>query len=128
MNRDNTVRQAGGFIIQLMPFAEESVIARLEENLSKVSSVTSILDEGHTPEEMLDILLGDLGVEITDIIPTRFHCNCTKKRVEKAIISIGKKDLQSMVDEDKDIDVNCHFCNTSYHFTVDELKDILKVK
>ena len=126
MNKDNTVKQAGGFIIQLMPFASEEVIAQLEENLAKVKSVTSLLDEGKTPEQILEFILGDMDLEILDTIPTQFYCNCSKERVEKAIISIGKKDIQEMIDDDKDIEVNCHFCNTNYCYTVDDLKDMIK--
>ncbi len=124
MERDNTVKQAGGFIIQLMPFAEASVIDKLEQNLAKVSSVTSLLDAGNTPEQMLEILLEGLELEITDTMPTTFHCNCDKQRVEKALISIGKTELQSMIDEGEEIEVNCHFCNSHYKFSVDELKDL----
>lgn len=126
MNKNNTVKQAGGFIIQLMPFAEEKVIAALEQNLSKVDSVTSLLDAGKTPEEILELLLEGLDMQITDKVPTQYHCNCDKKRVEKALISIGKKELQEMIDDGKEIEVNCHFCNTNYTFSVDELKDMLK--
>lgn len=125
MDRNNTVRQAGGFIIQLMPFAQEEVISRLEANLLKVSSVTALLEEGNSPEQILELLLGDMGLEILDTIPTQFYCNCDKKRVEKAIVSIGRKDIQEMIEEGKDIEVNCHFCNTSYTFGIDELKDII---
>lgn len=126
MNKNNTVKQAGGFIIQLMPFAEEKVIAALEQNLFKVDSVTSLLDAGKTPEEILELLLEGLDMQITDKVPTQYHCNCDKKRVEKALISIGKKELQEMIDDGKEIEVNCHFCNTNYTFSVDELKDMLK--
>lgn len=77
-------------------------------------------------EQILEILLGNLGLEITDTMPTRFYCNCSKERVEKAVISVGKKEIQDMIDEGKDIEVKCHFCNTAYKYTVDELKDILK--
>lgn len=126
MEKNNTVRQAGGFIIQLMPFAEESVITQLEQNLADVSSVTALLDAGNSPEQMLERLLGNLGLEIVDTIPTRFFCNCDKKRVEKAIISIGKKEIQEMIAQGEDSEVNCHFCNTNYHFTVDELKQLLR--
>lgn len=126
MEKDNTVRQAGGFIIQLMPFADEAVIAKLEEKLAAFSSVTTVLNEGKTPEEMLALLLGDLELEITDIMPVQFFCNCDKNRVEKALISIGKKDMEEMIADGKDIEVNCHFCNTAYCFTPDELKKMLK--
>lgn len=126
MERDNTVKQAGGFIIQLMPFAEEEVIAKLEKKLAQVTSVTKLLDDGMTPEQILELLLGDMGLEITDSMPTRFFCNCDKARVEKAIVSIGKKDIQEMIDDGKPIEVKCHFCNAAYTFSVEELKDILK--
>jgi molecular chaperone Hsp33 len=125
MNKDNTVRRAGGFIIQLMPFAEESVISRLEKKVSEITSITSLLDQEMTPEMILDHILGDFGLELMDKLPTSFECNCSKKKVEKAIISIGKKEINEMIEEDKPIEVNCHFCNTMYHFTVEELKELL---
>lgn len=125
MNRDNTVKVAGGFIIQLLPFAEEEVIEKLEEKISKVTSITSMLDNAMTPEMILEELLGDLGLEITDKIPTKFECNCSKDRVEKAIISIGKNDIQEMIDDNEPIEVNCHFCNKHYMFSVDDLKKII---
>lgn len=126
MEKDNTVKQAGGFIIQLMPFAEDEVIEKLEENLKKMPSVTSILDEGKTPEELLAVVLDGIELEITDTIPTEFYCNCDKKRIEKAIISIGEKDIKEMIEEGKEIEVKCHFCNSAYHFSVEELKELLK--
>lgn len=126
MNKDNTVRCAGGFIIQLMPFATEETISQLEENLKDVTSVTDLLDKGYTPEQMLEKLIGHLDLEITDTIPTQFYCNCSKERVEQAVASIGKKDIQEMIDEGKDIEVKCHFCNTAYNYTVEDLKNILK--
>ena len=101
MEKNNTVKQAGGFIIQLMPFASDSVITKLEENLRGVDSVTKMFEEGNTPEQILEILLDGFDIEITDKSPVEFYCNCTKDRVEKALISIGKKDLQELIDEGK---------------------------
>lgn len=126
MEKDNTVKQAGGFIIQLMPFTEEAVIERLEENLKNVTSVTELLEKGHTPESLLETLLAGFDLEINEKVPTQFHCNCTKERVEKALISIGRKEIQELIDEGKEIEMNCHFCNKNYIFTVEELKNILK--
>lgn len=126
MNKDNTVRQAGGFIIQLMPGASDDCIDRLEARLGEMSSITALLDAGKTPEEILEDLLGDMGLEILDRLPARFHCDCHKSRVARAITSIGKKELQSMIDEGKPIEVSCHFCNKIYTFTVDELKEMLE--
>lgn len=126
MNKDNTVRQAGGFIVQLMPFAEESTIAKLEENVQKIQSVTSLLEEGHTPESLLEKVLEGFDVQINESIPTEFYCNCSKERVEKALISIGRKDLNEMIQEGKPVELNCHFCNSNYEFSVEELKEILR--
>lgn len=127
MEKDNTVKQAGGFIVQLMPFAEDSVIDRLEENIKNISSVTTMLDQGDTPEKMLKRILDGFDIEVTDTMPTQFYCNCDKARVEKALISIGKKELQDMIDDNKEIEVNCHFCNTNYAFSVEELKRLKQV-
>ena len=126
MEKDNTVKQAGGFIIQLMPFTDDEVINKLEENLKKVTSVTSLLEEGHTPESLLKLILDGFDVEIMETVPTQFYCNCSKERVEKALISVGKKEIKEMIDDGKEIELNCHFCNKNYIFTVDELKSILK--
>lgn len=124
MNKDNTVRCAGGFIIQLMPFAEERIVEKLEQNLAKVNSVTSMLDEGNTPEEMLKILLEGLEIEILDNVPAQFYCGCHKERVEKAIISIGRKEIEELINEREPIEVNCHFCNKHYIFSVEELQKL----
>lgn len=126
MNKDNTVAQAGGFIIQLMPFAEEEVIAKLEENLKDVTSVTTLLAQGNTPEDLVNILCKDLEPVINDRLDTSFYCNCDRARVEKALISIGKKEIQEMIDEGKEIEMKCHFCNTAYTFSVDEMKKLAK--
>ena len=126
MNRENTVRQAGGFILQMMPGASEDVIAGLERRLAQIHSVTKLLDEGRTPESNLEYVLGEYGLEILDRTDMRFYCNCSKERIEKALISVGKKELQAMIDDGKTIEVNCHFCSKHYPVTVDELKDLLK--
>ena len=114
MEKDNTVKQAGGFIIQLMPFA-----------LKSMDSVTNILNAGNTPEQLLEILLGDLGLEITDTIPATYYCDCSRERVERAIISIGKKDIQEMIDDGKPVEVRCQFCNNKYEFETEDLKHML---
>lgn len=126
MNKDNTVRQAGGFIIQLLPGASDEIIDKLEKKLGDMDSITSLLDAGRTPEMILDSIIGEFGLEILDTMPTAFYCNCDKARVEKALISIGRKELQEMIDEGKTIEVNCHFCNQNYAFTVEELNDLLR--
>jgi len=126
MEKDNTVKRAGGFIIQLMPFASDEVITKLEHNLMNITSVTALLDQGMTPEQMLEKVLDGFDVEILDRQPCSFYCNCDKDRVEKALISIGKKEIKEMIEEEKEIEVNCHFCNKNYTFSVDDLKAILE--
>lgn len=126
MNKDNTVKQAGGFIIQLMPFVEEAVVDQLEAKLANVKSVTAMLDNGYTPEMILEELLGEFGLEITDTLSTQFYCNCDKARIEKALIGVGRRSLNEMVQDGKTIEVNCHFCNSKYEFTVEELKDLIR--
>ena len=126
MNKDNTVRQAGGFIIQLLPGASDEIIDKLEKKLGEMEPVTSLLDSAMTPEMILDSIIGEFGLEILEEMPARFYCNCGKERVEKALISIGKKEIQDMIDDGKTIEVNCHFCNKNYAFTVDELKGLLE--
>lgn len=126
MNRDNTVRQAGGFIVQLMPFTSEEIISRLEEKLTKITSVTELLEEGKTPEELLESVLGEFGLEITDRMPVSFRCDCSRERVEKVLLSLGKKDLQEMIDEGKEVELHCHFCNRNYTFSVEEVERLMK--
>lgn len=126
MERGNTVKQAGGFIVQLMPFAEESVIGRLEDNLSRIPSVTAVLDQGNTPEQMLEQLLDGLNCEILETMPAEFYCNCDKSRIEKMLISLGKEEIQDMIEDGQEIEVNCHFCNKNYKFSVEELKTLYR--
>lgn len=126
MNKDNTVKQAGGFIIQLMPFIADEVVDKLEAKLAGVKSVTAMLDKGYTPEMILEELLGEFGLEITDTMPTQFYCNCDRARVEKALIGAGRAALNEMVQDGKTIEVNCHFCNEKYEFTVEDLKELIR--
>lgn len=126
MNKDNTVRQAGGFIVQLMPFATDESIEKLEKNLMSISSVTSMLDAGLSPEGILEKVLEGLDPEVTDTLPSAFRCDCSRERIEKALISIGEKDMKAMIADAEPIEVKCHFCNTSYKFEVNELKELLK--
>lgn len=126
LNKENHVKQAGGFIIQVMPFAEDAIIDTVEESLKHIHSVTDMLEQGMTPEDMIYHLMGRLDVEILDRIPTQYACNCSKERVAKAVASIGKQDLQEMINDGETIEVNCDFCGSHYYFTTEELKEFLK--
>lgn len=126
MSKDNTVKSAGGFIIQLLPDASEEIISALEKKIKEVKNVTTMLEHGYTPEQMLEELLGEFGLDILDKIPTQFYCNCSKERMSRALISIGRKELSSLIEEGRTIEVNCHFCGSHYNFDVEELKDLLR--
>ncbi|MCM1415994.1 MAG: Hsp33 family molecular chaperone HslO [bacterium] len=121
MNRENTVRQAGGFILQLMPFASEEVIGRLEEKLSGIQSVTTLLEAGSTPEQLLKTVLDGFGVEITDRLPVSFRCDCSRERVEKVLLSLGRQDRQELIDAGEDVELHCHFCGRNYVFSPEEI-------
>ena len=125
MNKDNTVRQAGGFIIQLMPDASEETISVLEQRLAKVSSVTAMLDSGKTPEDILQELLGDMELAVLDRMAVSFKCGCSKERFARGIASIKKSDIQEMIDAGENIETCCQFCNSKYVFTPDELKEMM---
>lgn len=126
MNKDNTVRQAGGFIIQLLPNATEEVISHLEQKLTEVTHITELLDEGMTPEEFVEYIMGNMNPEIMETIVPEFYCNCSRERVAHAVMSVGEKDLQEMIDDGKDIEVNCHFCGNKYNFSVEDLKAMIR--
>lgn len=125
MTKYNTVNVAGGFIIQLMPDATEETISIVEEKISTIKSVTSMLENGLDPEGIINLILGGLDPEILDKMPVRFYCNCSKERVSKALIAIGRKELDNIIEENEPIEVKCHFCNKAYNFTVDELKKLV---
>lgn len=123
MNKDNTVREAGGFFVQLMPNASELTISTLESNLKGVHAVTDLLKEGKTPEEILDFVLKGLEpILITEEKEVHYHCNCSKERFERVLLTLGRKELKEMIEEGKPIVTECQFCDKTYTFTLDELK------
>ncbi len=122
VDKDLTIKQAGGFIVQLMPFVNDSVIERLEKKITEIKSVTEMLEDGNTPEQILEIILGEFGVEITDTIETAFVCDCSKERVSRAISTLSKKDLNDIINDGEAIEVKCQFCNHAYRFDIEELK------
>lgn len=128
VNRDDySIRESGGYIIQLMPDCPEEIVAELEKACISAPSVTTMLKNGGTPESILTDLLSPLDVRILEQMPVRFHCDCSRNRVTKALIAMGSKEIQSLIDEGKPATLNCHFCNTDYTFSVDELKDVLRL-
>ncbi len=125
VDTDCSIRRAGGFILQLMPDTSDAVIQTLEENIKKIRPVTDMLEQGYTPEQLLEELLAGLEMEILERIPAAFACNCSKARIQKALISIPKKDLRDMIEDGEPIEVKCQFCNTAYPFEIEELKEML---
>lgn len=125
VDTDYSVRRAGGFLIQVMPSFDETVIGSLEKRISEISGITHLLDTGRSPEMILEHILGEFGLEILDKIPTRYHCGCTMQRVEKAILSIGRREIQEMIDENEPIEVNCQFCNAYYLFKTEDLHRLM---
>ena len=126
VDRDYSVKRAGGFIIQLMPGASDETIDAIEKKIPMVTSVTGMLDEDMTPEEILTFILQDLNVEITDKTEASFYCDCNKERVEQVLISIGEKELASLYEEDKPVEVCCQFCGKKYEFSTEEIGNLLK--
>lgn len=126
MNRDNTVKQAGGFIIQVMPGIDEEIIDQLEKKIAGITSVTSMMEQGMGPEEILQDVLGDFDLQIQDKLPTQFHCDCSKSKVSRALIAMGKKELEEIIKEGESIEVKCHFCNTAYEYSIKEIEFLLQ--
>lgn len=130
VDRDLSIKHAGGFIIQLLPFASEETITRLEYRLSEISSVTDFFNEGKTPEDMMRSILGEeifgTDISIEETRSTAYRCNCSRDRVTKALISIGRTEIQSMIDDKKPVNLHCDFCNKDYEFSIPELESLLE--
>lgn len=124
-NADTSVSKAGGFILQLMPFADEALITTLEERL-KSFSFTSLLEQGKNVEEIIEILFDGYDTEITDTMPCAYVCDCCKERVEQAVISLGRREIASMIEDNMPVEIVCDFCRTKYTFSTEELLSILK--
>ena len=125
LTTETTVEQAGGLIVQLMPDATEETISTLEQNVAKLKSVTTMLSEGMTPDDILNVVLEGLDPKILDICEVGFECNCSKDRIKKVLISLGRETLTEIIEEDKQAEISCHFCNSAYHYTEEELREIL---
>ena len=128
MNKDNTVAQAGGFIIQLMPFTSDEIIEKLEENIKNLPSVTTMLSEGKTPEQILETVLAGFDVTFHETVDAGFVCDCSAERVERSLCSLGDEDVADIIADGKPIEVKCQFCNKAYNYTVDELIEMRKRK
>ncbi|SER78337.1 Hsp33 family molecular chaperone HslO [Psychrobacillus sp. OK032] len=126
VNADDTIQAAGGFIIQLLPGTSEETIQFLEDRLQQIPSISSMVEDGLTPEKMLEEVLGAGNISILEIMPIHFQCQCSRERIASAIISLGQQEIQDMIEEDGKAEAQCHFCNEYYLFTKDDLEQLLE--
>ncbi|HEY9577758.1 MAG TPA: Hsp33 family molecular chaperone HslO [Pseudobacillus sp.] len=124
VNPDNSILAAGGFVIQIMPGAEEEVISAIEERISNMTPISKLIEKGMSPEEILYYILGKENVKILEQMPVSFECTCSKERFGNAVVSLGKEEIQEIIDEDGQAEAQCHFCNEKYLFTKDELEEL----
>lgn len=125
-NKDFSCRAAGGFLVQLLPFADEETVAKIEENISKIDSVSRMVEKGMTPEEMMQVVFDGIEFDLLENpVETDYVCTCGKERYSKALISLGKKELKKLLDEGKEVETCCTFCGRKYVFTPAEIKELL---
>ena len=126
VDTDSSVKHSGGFIIQLMPDADEETVAAIESKVSGAPSVTSMMEDGMSPEDILEYYLGDLDLKINETEPVRFYCDCSKEKVARSLATISRKDLEEIINDGEEIEVKCYFCNSAYKFGIDELNEIME--
>lgn len=126
VNPDETVKAAGGFMIQVLPEAEAETIAKIEETINDLPLVSHLMDKGETTEKILERLVSDGTARIVDTMPVSFTCDCSKERFKNALVTLGENELQQMIDEDHGAEAVCHFCRSEYHFSEEELKELIE--
>jgi len=126
INRDHSVLAAGGFIIQVMPGVDEEMIERLEDNIQSIPPISKLIEEGYTPEQILEKLFVDEQLTIHEKMPVSFKCKCSLERVERAIVGLGADEINAMIEEDHGAEVNCHFCNETYDLSEEDLQQLLE--
>ena len=125
---DSEVRHSGGYIIQVMPNAAEETISAIETKVQSADSVTAMMEKGMTPEDILEYFLGDSDLKILEKKPVQFRCDCSRERIKGALATISKTDLESIINDGEEIEVKCHFCNSAYKFSVEEVRELLEVR
>lgn len=126
VNPDHTIQSSGGFILQLMPGADDNIISVIEERLKEIAPISSMIANEMSPEQILEQVLGAENVRILEKMPVNFQCQCSVERVTNAIISLGSEEIQDMIETDGQAEVNCHFCNENYHFTKENLEELME--
>ena len=126
IEKDYTVKAAGGYIIQVLPNAEEEVIVKLEENIAKADPISTLIEKGYTPEDVIEYVCEGLDMKILEKKDLKFVCDCCEDRVERALVSIGEKDLTEIIEEDGHAEICCEFCDTKYQFDKENLTNLLE--
>lgn len=124
VNPDNSIKAAGGFILQLMPGVDDEVITQIEDAIASTPPVSKMIEEGLSPEQILESLLGKNNVKILEMVPVQFSCQCSKERIGSAIISLGSEEITDMIETDGQAETQCHFCNEIYHFSKEDLEEL----
>ncbi len=124
VDTDETIKTAGGFMIQVMPGATDETIAEIEKRIAEVPLISRLFEQGETPEQILDRLLGENNVRIVEKMPVHFKCDCSKEKFASAIITLGKAEIDAMIAEDQGAEAVCHFCGNKYHYSVAELEEL----
>ncbi|MCK9444382.1 MAG: Hsp33 family molecular chaperone HslO [Tissierellaceae bacterium] len=124
VDRDISVKAAGGYIIQLLPNIAEENIDKIERTLKEIEPVSELINKGLSPEDIMDKILGEFQMNTLDKIEIEYQCDCSRERIEKVLTSLGREELKSMIEEDGEGEVVCHFCNTKYHFNKEELENL----
>ncbi|MGX6980250.1 Hsp33 family molecular chaperone HslO [Vagococcus elongatus] len=126
VNRDHSVKAAGGFMIQVMPGAEEETIEEIEKRLAKMTAISTLIEQGETSEEILERLLGKENLQILDELPVQFKCDCSKERFSAGLLALGKAELTAMIEEDHGAETSCHFCGNKYYFNEEDLQKLIQ--
>ncbi|MCX7923137.1 MAG: Hsp33 family molecular chaperone HslO [Clostridia bacterium] len=122
---EGTISNSGGYIIQLLPGVEEEIVEFLENKLQEIPPVTTLLADGKSPEDILELILGEKDMKIVENVPCRFMCNCSRERMERNVLSLGTTEIQNIIEEQQGAELQCHFCNKKYNFSEEELKNLI---
>ncbi|WP_144525659.1 redox-regulated molecular chaperone HslO [Bacillus sp. DE0042] len=126
VNGDDSVLAAGGFILQIMPGAQEETISFIEDRLQKIPPVSTLIEQGFSPEELLYAVLGEDKVKVLEVMDVQFNCTCSRERIESVLISLGKTELEQIREEEEETEVHCHFCNERYKFSKEDITNLIE--
>ena len=126
VNGDDSILAAGGFILQIMPGAQEETISFIEERLQKIPPVSTLIEQGLSPEELLYAVLGEDKVKVLETMDVQFNCTCSRERIESVLISLGKTELEQVREEEEETEVHCHFCNERYKFSKEDITILIE--